>query len=160
MTLLEVLLVMAVLGLLLAAGITSLGRLGRNQAYQGYVTGFSQAVSEATTRANETNTVYALAFDPTGYRWGPVGGTVASCTGASTVPSFVGGAATQRSAPTGVATSPSGWLCFSAPGLVDRLTALGATCAYKGYTFPCITFSGTGKSERMFISVGGQVVLQ
>jgi type II secretory pathway pseudopilin PulG len=159
MTLLEVLLVVAVMGLLLAAGITGLGRLSKNQAYQGYVAGLGQAVSDATTRANETNTVYALAFDQTGYRWGPVGGTVAACTGASSAPT-IGTAVLQRSAPAGVATSPSGWLCFSAPGLVGRLTALGATCAYKSYTFPCLTFSGVGKDEHMFISVGGQVVVQ
>ncbi|MEJ2219033.1 MAG: type II secretion system protein [Gemmatimonadota bacterium] len=109
MTLVEILIALAVAGILAAGGVVALGRLGRNQAYQGYVSGFGQAVSDATTRANQTNTIYALTFDGSGYSWGPVGGTLSSCTGAASAPTLT---------------------------------------------------SGPGKSEKIFISVGGQVIVQ
>lgn len=159
LTLLEILLVLAVLGIMIGLGITVLGRLGRNQAYQGYVAGFSQAVSDATTRANETNTIYALEFDGNGYTWGPVGGTLASCTGAASAPSLTSTVKDQP-APRNVSAGDTGWFCFSAPGLIYRLDKLSSTCTYKTYTFPCMTFTGPGRQEKMFISVGGQVIVE
>jgi len=159
MTLMEILLILAVIGILITAGLTGLRRLSQNQAYQGYVTGFSQAVSDATSRANETNAIYAIEFSTGGYSWGPVTGGLSACSGAASAPtltSTLGG----RPAPTGVSVGDTGWFCFSAPGLVYRLGSLGNTCSYKTYTFPCLTFTGPGRSEKMFISVGGQVVVE
>lgn len=159
MTLIEVLVALAVVGILIGAGFSYLGKLGRNQAYQGYVAGFGQAVANATTRANETNTIYALEFDASGYRWGAVGGTLAGCTGAASAPTLTS-TVDHHDAPKNVASGDTGWLCFSAPGLVYRLTSLSATCTYKTYSFPCMTFTGPGRHEKMFISVGGQVVVE
>lgn len=159
MTLIEILVILAVIGILITAGITGLHRLGQGQAYQGYVAGFSQAVADATSRANETNTIYAIEFSPTGYSWGPVGGTLSACSGAASAPALATTLENQP-APTGVSVGDTGWFCFSAPGLVYRLTNLSSTCSYKTYTFPCLAFTGPGRSEKMFISVGGQVVVE
>lgn len=159
MTLMEILLILAVIGILVTAGLTGLSRLGRNQAYQGYVNGFSQAVSDATSRANETNTIYAIEFSPTGYSWGPVGGTLSACSGAASAPTLTS-TLDSHPAPAGVSVGDTGWFCFSAPGLVYRLSKLSNTCSYKTYTFPCLSFTGPGRSEKMFISVGGQVVVE
>lgn len=158
MTLLEILIIVAIVGILIVAGITGLQHLGRNQAYQGYVAGFSQAVSDATTRANETNTVYAVEFSSSGYSWGSLGGTLSACETAASAPTLTA-TVDQHTAPSGVAIASNGWFCFSAPGLVSRLDKLG-TCSYKSYTFPCLNFTGPGRSEKMFISVGGQVLVQ
>lgn len=155
----EILLILAVIGILTTAGLTGLHRLSQNQAYQGYVAGFSQAVSDATSRANETNTIYAIEFSPAGYSWGPVSGSLSACSGAASAPALTS-TQTDRQAPNGVSVGDTGWFCFSAPGLIYRLGNLTKTCSYKSYTFPCLTFTGPGKSEKMFLSVGGQVVVE
>ena len=155
----EILLILAVIGILSTAGLTGLRRLSQNQAYQGYVAGFSQAVSDATSRANETNTIYAIEFSPAGYSWGPVSGSLSACSGAASAPTLTSTLADQQ-APNGVSVGDTGWFCFSAPGLIYRLGNLSSTCPFKSYTFPCLSFTGPGKSEKMFISVGGQVVIE
>lgn len=155
MTLIEILLVLAVMGILMVSGIVGFGRMSRNQSYRGYVQGFSQAVANATTRANETNSIYALVFDQTGFRYGPVSGGISACSGAGSAPSLTR-VGQDQSIPRGVTTASDGWFCFSAPGLVHRLGDL-PTCTYASYDFPCVTFSGPGATQRMYVSVGGEV---
>ncbi len=157
-TFIELIIIMAVLGILFGLSAWSFQSLGRNRAYTGYVSAFGQAIEEATTQANETNTTYALEFDQSGFKWGSLGGTLKDCKTSTAAPAFVRMVASQA-IPKEVSVDQSGWFCFSAPGLVHRLDSL-STCAYKTYDLPCLTFSGPGSQEQMFVSIGGRVKLK
>lgn len=87
-TLIEMLIILAVLGILFGLAAWQFQSLGRNRAYSGYVNAFGQAIEEATTQANETNTVYALEFDQDGFTWGSLSSTLAECKTSADVPNF------------------------------------------------------------------------
>lgn len=157
-TLIELLIILAVLGILFGLSAWSFHSLGKSRAYTGYVSAFGQAVEEATTQANETNTIYALEYDQDGFKWGSLGGTLKDCETSEEAPTLVRVVASHDISQ-GVSVDQSGWFCFSAPGLVYRLKHL-STCQYKTYDLPCLTFSGPGRQEQMFVSIGGRVKLQ
>lgn len=156
-TLLELLLVIAIIGIISVVALTALRQYSRNLELSGYTQQFGLAVQQATTRANVSNQIYGVVFDTNGIRWGPLSASVSlsACQTNAVAPnlaSTVGIVAKPTNA-----TSPTGWLCISAPGLVTRLNNL-STCAYKqsGATVPCFSISRDLTRRSVFVSGSGQ----
>lgn len=155
LTLLELLLVIAILSILLALAGLNFNGSSRALAVTGFAHEFALAIQQSATRANTNNQVYAVRYTNTGVTWGPVASTVtlSGCEGASTAP-VLASTTGRVTAPPGI-TAPAGWLCVSAPGLVSRLDQLTA-CNENGMSIPCLMVRRGTTARRVLVSGNGQ----
>ncbi|MCP2014241.1 prepilin-type N-terminal cleavage/methylation domain-containing protein [Deinococcus sp. HSC-46F16] len=155
LTLLELLLVLAILGILLALAGLNFGGSARALAVTGFAHELALAIQQSATRANTNNQVYAVRYASTGVTWGPVASsmTLSGCETASTAPALASATGTVA-APTGI-TTPAGWLCISAPGLVTRLDQL-TPCNENGVSIPCLAVRRGTTARRVLVSGNGQ----
>ena len=158
-TLLELLIVMTIIGILAALGVMGILNYSRSLQLAGYAQQFGVAIQGAASRANSRNAVYIVRFDSTGMTWGPAASTVTatSCESAAAAPALATTGGTVEK-PAG-ATSPNGWLCVAAPGLVTRLNSL-PTCTYKTATVPCLSVSRGSQTRNVLISASGQTEVE
>lgn len=163
-TLLEVLMVLAIIGLLAALSVGSWSAMTRNLEFSGYTRNIATSLQQATSQANTRNRLHLFVFDNTGFRWGQAPDTLSlsTCTTQTTAPTL-GSDAVSFDRPVSV-TGPSGWLCLAPTGVVSRLNTLG-TCSYGSGTaaltgIPCLTYNRGSSRRSVLVSVSGQAFVQ
>lgn len=163
-TLLEVLVVLAIIGLLAALSVGSWSAMTRNLEFSGYTRNVATSLQRATSQANTRNRLHLFIFDNTGFRWGLAPDTLSlsTCTSQTTAPAL-GSDAVTFDQPTGV-SGPAGWLCLAPTGVVTRLDTLSTctsgtgTAALSGV--PCLTYNRGSSRRSILVSVSGQAFVQ
>lgn len=155
LTLLELLLVLAILTLLSGLAALNFNSSSRALALTGYANEFALAVQQSASRANTNNELYVIKYGTRGVEWGPGVSslTLGSCETGSAAPALASTSG-QINIPAGT-THPTGWLCISAPGLVTRLETLD-TCMENGANVPCFAVRRGTASRRVLVSGNGQ----
>lgn len=163
-TLLEVLMVLAIIGLLAALSVGSWSAMTRNLEFSGYTRNVATSLQRATSQANTRNRLHLFVFDNNGFRWGQAPDTLSlnTCATQTTAPAL-GSDASTFNLPASV-TGPSGWLCLAPTGVVSRLSTLD-TCSYGSGTaalsgVPCLTYSRGTSRRSILVSVSGQAFVQ